>query len=278
MASSRGDSSGHPRPTEQSFGLTAPSGSGTIRWPKEALRAASDRAIDTVTGPASASTPTPPPSDLGERQIAAVAANVLDRSFEAPAPNHKSIADFTYIQTAEGWLHVANERLFKCHRDFPYAGLWLCVAAKHFAADGSLVAIIAEQQPFYRRSFNYRIVCEARPYPQTAKRLCLMPLHFPSVTNHLYHQYAFFYSSPAERQKIFARQRLQLDLEPTGHKDRATLFVLMCNKGRGNRSQTRYSESWRDFGPSRLNLTGAVRICPVTNESQAGSCFGPLAR
>src|SRR6266852_5901901 len=47
------------------------------------------------------------PPDLGERQVAAVAPNVLDRSFEAPAPNRKWIADFTYIWTAEGWLYVA---------------------------------------------------------------------------------------------------------------------------------------------------------------------------
>jgi putative transposase len=37
----------------------------------------------------------------------AVAPNVLDRAFEAPAPNRKWIADFTYIWTAEGWLYVA---------------------------------------------------------------------------------------------------------------------------------------------------------------------------
>jgi putative transposase len=47
------------------------------------------------------------PSDLGERQVAAVAPNVLNRSFEAPAPNRKWIADFTYVWTAEGWLYVA---------------------------------------------------------------------------------------------------------------------------------------------------------------------------
>ena len=47
------------------------------------------------------------PPDLGERQVAAVAANVLDRTFEAPAPNRKWIADFTYVWTAEGWLDVA---------------------------------------------------------------------------------------------------------------------------------------------------------------------------
>ena len=47
------------------------------------------------------------PPDLGERQAAAVAPNVLDRTFEAAAPNRKWIADFTYVWTAEGWLYVA---------------------------------------------------------------------------------------------------------------------------------------------------------------------------
>jgi putative transposase len=47
------------------------------------------------------------PPDLGERQASAVASNVLDRNFEAPAPNRRWIADFTYVWTAEGWLYVA---------------------------------------------------------------------------------------------------------------------------------------------------------------------------
>ena len=47
------------------------------------------------------------PPDRGERQATAVAPNVLDRTFAAPAPNRKWIADFTYIWTAEGWLYVA---------------------------------------------------------------------------------------------------------------------------------------------------------------------------
>jgi putative transposase len=47
------------------------------------------------------------PPDVGERQAAAVAPNVLDRVFAAPAPNRRWIADFTYIRPAEGWLYVA---------------------------------------------------------------------------------------------------------------------------------------------------------------------------
>src|SRR5207244_8686238 len=47
------------------------------------------------------------PPDLGERQATAVAPNVLERSFDASAPNRTWIADFTYVWTAEGWLYVA---------------------------------------------------------------------------------------------------------------------------------------------------------------------------
>lgn len=47
------------------------------------------------------------PSDEGARPEHSIAPNVLDRQFEAPAPNKKWVADFTYIWTAEGWLYAA---------------------------------------------------------------------------------------------------------------------------------------------------------------------------
>jgi putative transposase len=47
------------------------------------------------------------PLDTGERQITAIAPNVLDCGFEAPAPNQKWVADFTYVWTAEGSHYVA---------------------------------------------------------------------------------------------------------------------------------------------------------------------------
>ncbi len=47
------------------------------------------------------------PQDVGQRPENAIAQNVLARQFEAPAPNQKWVADFTYIWTAEGWLYVA---------------------------------------------------------------------------------------------------------------------------------------------------------------------------
>jgi putative transposase len=47
------------------------------------------------------------PRDAGERLAQAIAPNVLDREFEAGAPNRKWVADFTYIWTGEGWLYAA---------------------------------------------------------------------------------------------------------------------------------------------------------------------------
>ncbi len=45
------------------------------------------------------------PQDMGDRSAPAI--NVLDRQFQADAPNQKWVADFTYIWTSEGWLYVA---------------------------------------------------------------------------------------------------------------------------------------------------------------------------
>lgn len=47
------------------------------------------------------------PVDRGERPVIGIAANILDRQFEADAPNQKWVADFTYIWSAEGWLYLA---------------------------------------------------------------------------------------------------------------------------------------------------------------------------
>ncbi len=46
-----------------------------------------------------------PPTDAGERSL--IAPNLLERRFEASAPNRRWVADFTYVWTAEGWLYVA---------------------------------------------------------------------------------------------------------------------------------------------------------------------------
>jgi putative transposase len=47
------------------------------------------------------------PVDDGARPECAIAGNLLEREFEADAPNRKWVADFTYVDTAEGWLYLA---------------------------------------------------------------------------------------------------------------------------------------------------------------------------
>ena len=47
------------------------------------------------------------PFDAGQRPENAIAANLLDRQFQAERPNQRWVADFTYIWTDEGWLYVA---------------------------------------------------------------------------------------------------------------------------------------------------------------------------
>jgi transposase InsO family protein len=68
---------------------------------------APDRTIDAAASPKAPPRRRRLAPDLSERRVAAVGPNVLDRSFEAPAPNRKWIADFTYMSTAEGWLYMA---------------------------------------------------------------------------------------------------------------------------------------------------------------------------
>lgn len=46
-----------------------------------------------------------PLKDQGIRSV--IAANVLEREFDADGRNQKWVADFTYVWTAEGWLYVA---------------------------------------------------------------------------------------------------------------------------------------------------------------------------
>ena len=47
------------------------------------------------------------PVDEGVRPECAIAANVLERDFQATGPNRRWAADFTYIDTGEGWLFLA---------------------------------------------------------------------------------------------------------------------------------------------------------------------------
>ncbi len=47
------------------------------------------------------------PANAASQSPGIVSPNVLNRQFDASAPNRKWVADFTYLWTAEGWLYIA---------------------------------------------------------------------------------------------------------------------------------------------------------------------------
>jgi hypothetical protein len=101
---------------------------------------------------------------------------------------------------------VTDEKRSRSHRGLPYATLRASVlAAEYFHAHDLLAAVRVEHQAFYQRAFNHRVLCTARPYPQLAKPISLMSLHFPSAAEWLYRHYPFFRSTPLERQRLFGR-------------------------------------------------------------------------
>ena len=101
---------------------------------------------------------------------------------------------------------VADEKLSRLHRGLPYATLRPCMlAAEYFGADDLLAAVRVEHQAFYQRAFSHQVLCAARPYPQLAKPISLMSVHFPTAAEWLYRRYPFFRSTILERQRLFER-------------------------------------------------------------------------
>ncbi len=101
---------------------------------------------------------------------------------------------------------VADEDLSRLHVGLPYVTVRLChLAAEYFHADLTLAPVRVEHQAFYRRAFNYQLVCEARPYPLLAKPISLMAIYYPSVAEVANRRHPLFRSTHAERRMLFAR-------------------------------------------------------------------------
>jgi hypothetical protein len=99
---------------------------------------------------------------------------------------------------------VSNEKLSRRYRGLPYAAVrvnWL--AAGYFENGYSLAAVRPEHEPFYRRTFGLRLVCETRPYPYLTKPLCLLASEYHSVADYVHQRYPFFRSTSLERRMLF---------------------------------------------------------------------------
>jgi len=125
-------------------------------------------------------------------------------------PSRKVFADLLEPELNAGKVivdptrFVTNQRHSRLNPGLPHVTLrtgWL--AAAHFGAEHFLVAVRAEHQAFYRRTFLHRVICDPRPYPLLTKPISLMTLHYPSVADEVHGRYPFFRSTFFERRMMF---------------------------------------------------------------------------
>jgi N-acyl-L-homoserine lactone synthetase len=112
---------------------------------------------------------------------------------------------------------VADANISRLHRGLPYATFRLCMlAARYFSADQVVAPVAAEHQAFYRRAFNYQLICVPQAYALLAKPLGLMGVHYPSEADRLIQRYPFFRSPLFERRMLFERPVVSLQPEASG--------------------------------------------------------------
>ena len=154
----------------------------------------------------------------------------------------KEYPDFTSLEVFSDYLQpeidagkvivdttrfVTDENFSRHYRALPYATMRVAgMACEYFGADQLLAAVRTEHQPFYRRVFHHRVVCEARPYPGLTKPLSLMTVHYPTLANQVHQRFPFFRSTLAEQQMLFGRH--QQPASPPAAGQRCTSGQLMC--------------------------------------------------
>jgi N-acyl-L-homoserine lactone synthetase len=127
-------------------------------------------------------------------------------------PSRKVFADLLEPELEAGRIivdptrFVTDRRHSRVNPGLPHVTLRLAwLAAEYFRADHFLVAVRAEHQAFYRRTFTHRPICEPRPYPLLTKPISLMTTHYPTVADQVHQRYPFFRSTFFERRMLFDR-------------------------------------------------------------------------
>ncbi len=118
---------------------------------------------------------------------------------------------------------VADEKLSRRYRGLAYVTVRLSWLAGGYFNAYSLAAVRAEHQAFYRRTFDHRLICEPRSYPQLAKPICLMTTHYRTVEDKVHRRYPFLRSTYFERRMLFERCPLQPSAAAFVERDTARL-------------------------------------------------------
>jgi len=105
------------------------------------------------------------------------------------------------------------------------------MAAEHFSAEHFIVAVRAEHQAFYKRTFGHRSICGPRPYPLLSKPITLMTVRQVAVADQVYRRYPFYRSTFFERRMLFERYVMGLgtSLQP-GPKAKASDIEMQTSE------------------------------------------------
>jgi hypothetical protein len=101
---------------------------------------------------------------------------------------------------------VVEETAARLYPKMPYATLRIpTMASEYYDADYVLATVRTEHQPFYKRLFGHKLLCEARPYPLLAKPISLMLLDYKKTRSSFLARYPFLRSTEEERRRTFER-------------------------------------------------------------------------
>lgn len=101
----------------------------------------------------------------------------------------------------------------KLHPELPFATMRVaCMASEHFKANYCLATVRAEHQAFYKRVFDFKPICEPRPYPTLLKPIALLAGDMAKVRDRVAERYPIFVSSFTERRLLLEQPKSEHEI------------------------------------------------------------------
>lgn len=108
---------------------------------------------------------------------------------------------------------VVDQSVSKTHPELPFATMRVaCMASEYFNADYCLATVRGEHQAFYRRVFDFKPICEPRPYPTLLKPIALLAGDMSKVRDKVAQRYPVFVSSFTERRMLLEQPKSEIEL------------------------------------------------------------------
>jgi len=143
-------------------------------------------------------------------ELAATTRMTVGADDDAILPSRAVFSDIIGPQLKAGRVIVdftraaARLEASRQHSELPYVALRPgYMALEHFDADLGIATVRAEHAAFYRRVFNFSLMCEPRDYPGVTPKIACLGMDFRAVQDRIEARYPFFRSSAAEREALF---------------------------------------------------------------------------